>query len=320
MRRPPYWLAGVLLAAAVLVAFAILVFVPVLLHPDLPAADLEGLPDAEARIAARQSQAQLQNDARSTLLQGLAGLILVAGAVATWRQVQISRHGQITDRMSRAIEQLASDSIHVRIGGLYALERLAKDSAEDRQTITKILTAFVRTRSPWTARPAPDHQHATPALEDGMLRLGLRAEDVQMALYILGDRPHPADERPLYLSFADLRIASLARRDLRDLICQRANLAGAWLQLARLDHAFLKETDLRQAHLEGAHLADARLNDAHLEGADLRDADLRGADLTGACLDGADLAGVQFDERTTWPKGFDPDAEIGAGRERGQRR
>ena len=316
MRRPPYWLAGLLLAAAVLVAFAILIFVPVLLHPDLSAADLRDLPDAEARVAARQAQAQLQNDARSTLLQGLAGLILVAGAIATWRQVQISRHGQITDRMSRAIEQLASDNIHVRIGGLYALERLAKDSAEDRQTVTKILTAFIRTRSPWLDPRVPDHQHAAPALDDGMLRLGLRAEDVQMALYILGDRPHPDDERPLYLSFADLRIASLARRDLRGLICERANLAGSWLQRARLDNAYLKDTDLRQAHLEGAHLAGARLNNAHLEGADLHGADLRGADLTGACLDGANLAGVQSDERTRWPKGFNPDQlhEIGAGR------
>src|SRR5262249_16127930 len=148
----------------------------------------------------------LQNNTRATLLQGFAGLILVAGAVATWRQVQISRHGQITDRTTRAIDQMASDNIHVRISGLYALERAARDSHEDRQTITRMLTAFVRTREPWTAPPQSNHQHDTPALDDGMLRLGLRAEDVQMALYILGDRPRPDTERPLYLSFADLRI------------------------------------------------------------------------------------------------------------------
>jgi len=306
MRRPPTWLAGTLIAVAVLLAFAALIFVPLLLHPDLSGADLRGVPEAETRVAMRQAQAELQNNARSTLLQGFAGLVLVAGAVATWRQVQISRHGQITDRMSRSIEQLASDNIHVRIGGLYALERVAADSAEDRQTITRILTAFVRTRSPWTAAPPPDHRHETPALEDGMLRLGLRAEDVQMALYILGDRPHPDVERPLYLSFADLRIASLAGRDLRRVICQSGNLAGAWLQRARLDGAFLKHSDLRLAHLQDAHLAGARLNDAHLRGADLEGADLSGADLTGACLDGANLAGVTFDERTRWPTGFDP--------------
>src|SRR5262249_20414323 len=154
--------------------------------------------------------------------------------------------------MTRAIDQMASDNIHVRIGGLYALERLAKDSDEDRQTITRILTAFIRTRAPWTAPSQPTHQHDTPALDDGMLRLGLRAEDVQMALYVRGHPPHPDQDRPLYLSFANLRIASLAGRDLRGVICRNTNLAGAWLQEAQPDDAYLKASDLRQARLEGA--------------------------------------------------------------------
>jgi hypothetical protein len=306
MRRLPYWRAGALAAAAVLLAFIALILVPLLLHPNLSNADLRGVPDAQTRITLQQAQAQLQNNARSTLLQGFAGLILVAGAIATWRQVQISRHGQITDRMTRAIDQMASDNIHVRIGGIYALERLAKDSDEDRQTITRILTAFIRTRAPWTT-PQLNHQHDKPALEDGMLRLGLRAEDVRMALYVLGDRPHPDEERPLYLSFADLRIASLARRDLRGIYCHSTNLAGTWLQGAQLDDAYLEVCDLRQAHLEGARLVNVKLNGAHLQGADLQGADLRGADLRETCLEGANLTGVTFDQRTKWPKGFDPD-------------
>jgi uncharacterized protein YjbI with pentapeptide repeats len=274
-----------------------------LLHPNLSNADLRGVPDTQTRITLQQAQAQLQNNARSTLLQGFAGLILVTGAIATWRQVQITRHGQITDRMTRAIDQMASDNVHVRIGGLYALERLAKDSNEDRQTITRILTAFIRTRAPWRTPPQLKHQHDTPALEDGMLRLGLRAEDVQMALYILGDRAHPDDERPLYLSFADLRIASLAGRDLRGIICRSTNLAGAWLQKAQLDDAYLKASDLRQARLEGAQLVNAKLNNAHLQGANLQGADLRGADLSEACLDGATLTGV-------WPSPETVEASI----------
>jgi hypothetical protein len=307
MRRPPNWLAGTLVAVAVLLAFGALIFIPLLLHPDLSSAELRGVPDVQTRITLRQAQAQLQNNARATLLQAFGGLILVAGAVATWRQVQLSRHGQITDRMTRAVDQMASDNIYVRIAGIYSLVRLYKDSSEDRQTITDILTAFIRTRVPWTIPPQTNHQHDTPALEDGMLRLGLRAEDVQMALYKLGDRPHPEAERPLYLSFADLRIASLARRDLRGMYCQNTNLAGAWLQGAQLDGAYLKASDLRQAQLQGARLVNANLNLAHLQDANLHGADLSGADLRQACLDGADLSGIRFDERTKWPKGFNPD-------------
>ena len=53
--------------------------------------------------------------------------------------------------------------------------------------------------------------------------------------------------------------------------------------------------------------ASAHSRAAHLQGADLQGADIRGADLREACLDGANLTGVKFDQRTKWPKGFDPD-------------
>jgi uncharacterized protein YjbI with pentapeptide repeats len=230
MRRSPYRLAGTLVAVAVLLAFGALIFVPLLLHPNLSNAELGAVPDARTRITLQQAQAQLQNDTRATLLQSFAGLVLVAGALATWRQVHISRHAQITDRMTRAVDQTASDNVHVRVSGIYALERIHKDSQEDRQTITRILTAFIRIRAPWTAPPQWTHRHDTPALDNGMLRLGLRAEDVQLALYTLADRARPDDERPLYLSFADLRLASMARQDWRRIYCHNTNLAGASLQ------------------------------------------------------------------------------------------
>jgi hypothetical protein len=51
---------------------------------------------AQARIRLRQAQSQLADDARSSVLPALAGLLVVAGALATWRQARISREGQIT--------------------------------------------------------------------------------------------------------------------------------------------------------------------------------------------------------------------------------
>jgi hypothetical protein len=54
----------------------------------------------------------------------------------------------ITERFSKSVEQLGSNDISVRIGGIYALERIAKDSPKDHWTIMEVLTAFVRQRSP----------------------------------------------------------------------------------------------------------------------------------------------------------------------------
>ena len=51
-------------------------------------------------------QAAAVNAIRSTLLQGLAGLAVLVGVFFTWRQIQVNRQGQVTDRYTRAIEQL----------------------------------------------------------------------------------------------------------------------------------------------------------------------------------------------------------------------
>ena len=115
-----------------------------------------------------------KNDVRSTLLQGIGGLVLLLGAIAAWRQLQlgreqlqasreqirrteefssrqleISERGQVTERFTRAIEQLASDNIYERIGGVYALELLAAHSAVDKEIIAEILLGLVHRRSPW---------------------------------------------------------------------------------------------------------------------------------------------------------------------------
>src|SRR5260370_37426869 len=111
MTRVPYRLRWASRGAAVVAMLGSLVLIPLALHPTLSDAQLSGVPDPERRIILQQAQAQLQDSARSTLLQGFGGLILVAGALATWRQVQINRHGQITDRITRAVHQLSSDSM-----------------------------------------------------------------------------------------------------------------------------------------------------------------------------------------------------------------
>ena len=63
----------------------------------------------------------------------------------------------MTDRYTKAIEQLGSDKLDVRIGGIYALERVARDSARDHPTVMEVLTAFIRehSREQW---PPPDHR------------------------------------------------------------------------------------------------------------------------------------------------------------------
>jgi hypothetical protein len=60
----------------------------------------------------------------------------------------------LTDRYSKAIEHLGDSKVDVRLGGIYALERVAADSPTDRSAIIEVLCAFVRVHTDPVYRPA----------------------------------------------------------------------------------------------------------------------------------------------------------------------
>jgi hypothetical protein len=266
-----------------------------------------------------------QNEVRTTLLQGLGGVALLVGAYFTYRQVansreqlahsreqlQIAQQGQVTERFTRAVDQLGSHAVDVRTGGIYALERIARDSAADRATVVEVLTVFVRHHAPWPSAERPRIVEVLTGLvrrRAPVAKLQTRAPDVHAAMTVLGRAPWR--DRSIELQLNDT--------DLRKVYLPDADLQGAFLNRAHLEGAGLRGVVLRRADLRHAHLQDAWLSEADLEGADLHDADLRGARLMGACLDGADLSGadlrgVREDAKTTWPTGFDIDRRREAG-------
>jgi hypothetical protein len=70
-------------------------------------------------------------------------------------ELWLTRQGQITERFTRAIDQLGHDRTEIRLGGIYALERIAKESEEDHWPIMEVLTAYVRQHAPWQPEEGP---------------------------------------------------------------------------------------------------------------------------------------------------------------------
>ena len=90
-----------------------------------------------------------------TLVQILTGLLVLAGLYWTSRRVlaaednvRVAEEGHITDRFTKAIAQLGDKEMAIRLGGIYALERIAKDSEKDHGPIMEVLTAYVREKAP----------------------------------------------------------------------------------------------------------------------------------------------------------------------------
>lgn len=64
--------------------------------------------------------------------------------VATDQTNHDATERRITELYTKAVEQLGSDKAPVRLGGLYALERLAQDNPTQRQTIVNVFCAYLR--------------------------------------------------------------------------------------------------------------------------------------------------------------------------------
>ena len=286
-RRPVIWIP-----LAVVVAAGLLTL---LLGPlawwATPAKHLQGKDKAEVRNATRQ-----------TLLAAVGGLVLLTGAAFTARTFFLSRRGQLTDRYTKAISQLASDQLTERLGGIYALEHLIVESERDHDTVVDVLAAFIRERAPM--RPSGTTPLGPVGTEHlAQSRPGTPAEpptDVQAALTVLGRRPIGRSERnPIGLAGANLRGTNLFEARLRN-----ANLSGALLQGATLDKADLRNANLSGAQLQGATfentqleaaiLQEAQLQRAYLVNAQLQAADFYEAQLQGANFGGADLQNVDF--------------------------
>ncbi len=309
MRRVISWRILAAGSGLMLLLLAGVVFLPAAVYPALTAADLRGAVSVSTRVDLQNARYALQNDFRGQLIQILAALVVVAGAVATWQQIRIAREGQITERFTRAIDHLGSDKLDIRLGGIYALERIALNSPLDRASVTPILGAFVRGHAPWLVGSPDGPAHPAPMNDNRLPWLTFRAVDVQTAMHVLARRPGHPDEPRLFLSRVDLRRMQLSDARLDDTYLRHANLAGSWIPGAHLERSEMKDVDLRQANLGGAHLAHADLRGAHLQGADLRHAILRHADLCGANLtdthlEEADLTDIKTDDTTVWPVGY----------------
>jgi hypothetical protein len=246
----------------------------------------------------------------TALVTALGAMISVAVSYSgANEQTELTRQGQFTDRYSKAVEQLGRpgvSAVTVRLGGIYALQRLALDSKDDKGTIIAVLAAFVRDPAGHPTSTPPQNAEP-PSLPT----------DVAAALAVLnriGGLPgadlHDATLRRAQLTGTNLRLAYLYRADLTGAYLARANLTRAYLIRAILARADLTEADLTDADLPGANLTHADLTGANLPRANLRGADLTGANLIDADLRGADLTGANLtdadlrDANLTGVKGF----------------
>ncbi|WP_053689351.1 pentapeptide repeat-containing protein [Streptomyces sp. WM6372] len=239
----------------------------------------------------------------------LPGFAALAALLFTWRQVgqasmelRISEQGQITTRYNAAINNLGSQSIDVRLGGIYALQRIMQDSTRDHPTVVSVLSAYVRQHAPL---PAGGTQKSQATLEENS-----PDADVQAVMNVLAHR-RPAFDKGTKVDLSRTDLSGLKSMGTGTINFREADLTGADLRGADLSDADLSLASLFGANLTQAILLGTNLSGAHLNNAILTKTsfcgtdtfinpetgksmyycpDLTGADLGGAKLSGASLA------------------------------
>lgn len=251
-------------------------------------------------VKAPKRRAELVNANRDLALkafQTLGGLGFIATAFIAWRNLQISEDKQVTERFSKAVDMMADEKkMTVKLGGIYTLERIAKDSPEDSITIMEVLAAYIRENS---------------RIEEGENEYLQKyvSTDIHAALSVIRELTiRVKNYTSLDLSYtnltgADLRKANFTSANLGNSCLQNTNLTGAILTKANLNNAdisaaFLYSVEFTNADLSNANLSHSKFDELSmnnlktaksLQGVDLSHVDLSHVDLTGANLESAKL-------------------------------
>ncbi|REJ50840.1 MAG: pentapeptide repeat-containing protein [Microcystis aeruginosa DA14] len=284
-----------------------------------------------------------------------AGIGLFVNYLNSQAERQLIQERLITERFSKAVEQIGNTKEEVVIGGIYSLERIAKDSPKDQWRIMEVLTSYIRKNSPI---PSNIQQLEPEEREKALEKLPSVSIPVQAALTVIGRRKVENDQAGDNLAetndfagdnlaettdFSKIKILDLSRTNLRGANLNGANLNRANLWEANLNGANLNRANLYRAELKGANLIRANLKGANLDGANLLNranlnrgilttgwliANLDEANLNGANLNGAvGLNPEQIKSACFWEKAiytepkWDEDTElwVAADREANQR-
>jgi Pentapeptide repeats (9 copies) len=261
-----------------------------------------------AHITDEKDRLATESGFRQTLVQLVGGVALLGSLYFTAQTLRTSQdtlrvnqktlettqQGQITERFTKAIEQLGDkERLMVRLGGIYALERIAKDSDSDHWAVMAVLTAFVREQG-YVKKTANTKPTRKSIKNTNLFQLEKLHPDIQAVLEVLGRRTRT------YGNGESLRLNLMG-----------AQLQGAFLIETQLQGAYFGETQLQDAHFGGAQLQGASFYGADLrrvsfyqtdsrrvsfDRADLQGATLFKTNLEGAQLEGANLAGANLTE------------------------
>ena len=242
----------------------------------------------------------------SFMVAGIIGLTLAGWrSLIAQKQAETSESGLQNDRYQKGAEMLGNETCSTRLGGIYALERLARDHPKTyHEQIMELLSSFARHPTTDTAieieyynkATSKETYHVRPDVYEAVSAI-LRCKVAQIKNENGSGKNSGSFQTNLSVRY--LRSEGPPYINLTNVKLTGADLSDADLSGAELNGADLSDADLSDAHLIGAKLFGAKLIDTKLPGANLTNVNLTNVNLTGAyfayaCLAGASLLNVNL--------------------------
>ena len=215
-------------------------------------------------------------------------------------QTRTDYQRRITENLNAATDRLGAEKPEVRLGGIYTLERICRESPDETALVVTLLAAFVRERASLpvstdkqverSTDPAEEHSSHTDLIAaiEVLRRLPGRTEQVKINL-------RNTNLRGLNLAHVDLSGADLSWSVLSGVNFSSANLERTNFSWSSLEGVQFTRAMLKNASLSSTNLIGADLSGACLDEVDLREADCKNCDFTSVSFKKADLRGADFE-------------------------
>ena len=299
----------------------------------LPKLQVRKLPDEP------KERFEVENEARKTVAQILSALFFFGTLFFTWQSYELSKKQAVSTMFATAVTQIAHENIEVRLGGIFSLESISRDSPDYYWPAMELLTAYVRRRSSWPEEDlftGIDEEVCRQSTSDDVAYGACQCDkknsaylarkvnanspipsDIQAVLSVLGRRKQEYEKAEQRL---DLRHADLRGADMKMLHFERTLFAGSNISNAELNGSFLLGADLTDVVAIETLFGHSQLQGATLEGilgteANFYQANLSHAIIREACLDKAqfgeaDLLEAKLDGSVTLRKATLFDANL----------
>lgn len=243
-----------------------------------------------------------------TSFLALAGAPLaIFRTYATERQTRAQEEGLTTDRIRHAVEGLGAEkqvyhadncgtnptartvpNLEVRIGAIYALERISEDSARDRINVSKIITEYLRRHSieyDERSRTRSDVEAAFQALSPISKKLMItNHEDIS---YIL-------DLNSCRIIGANVSQSTLFSSDFRNSRLSSASLSNSIIVKCRFFKAEIKDTQLEDSKFDRVNFSQSKIEESCLDRTHVKNCDFSKSTLNNNSMQHLSVSGSSF--------------------------